>query len=256
MHSLTRYYVIHKVKLLDVYFRPRPPKETTTTRENQDTANRSRPTHNNSDRQRLPVYWYTGIIETPSLMSHSFISPPIHPTAHYHHITTAREQLLRHDRQRVVLSLRGGNRPGGLLGPPSGRGAGGGAAVEASAAGEAAVALAVRPPIDEGGNATDEPEQGGSEVDPDGVLHAAHAGVPLGVLVDVHAAEQAEQRDPQREQHEAPGRHQREPQDEGYQVQHRRHRRQDTDHHCVDLCRGAHERISSEQPAPFFFPDR
>ncbi len=68
--------------------------------------------------------------------------------------------------------------------------------------GEAGVALAVRPPVAEGGEGGDEPQQGAGEVDPDGVLHALDVGVALGVLVDVHAAEDAEEGDPQHEQHE------------------------------------------------------
>ena len=91
------------------------------------------------------------------------------------------------------------------------------------------------PPVGERGDAADEPEQGTSKVDPDGVLHALHVAVALGVLVDVHAAEQPKQRNPQGEQHEAPGRHQRESQDERNQVEQRGHSRQDADDHRVDL---------------------
>lgn len=54
---------------------------------------------------------------------------------------------------------------------------------------------------------TDEPEQRVREVDPDGVLHAYYVAVAFGVLVDVHATEQAEEGDPEHEDDEAPYRH-------------------------------------------------
>lgn len=97
------------------------------------------------------------------------------------------------------------------------------------------MALAVGPPVGGGGEGAEQPEQGAGEVDPDGALHAPYVGVALGVLADVQAPEDAEQRDPQHEEDEAPGRHRREAQDEGEQVEEGGHGREGPDYYRVDL---------------------
>lgn len=42
------------------------------------------------------------------------------------------------------------------------------------------------PPVDEAGDAGDEPEDGVDEDDPQGVLHPLYIAVAFGVLVEVH----------------------------------------------------------------------
>lgn len=104
--------------------------------------------------------------------------------------------------------------------------------------------FAVVPPVPQRGEEGEEPEQRAREVYPDGVLHTAHAGVALGILADVHLAEDAEERDPQDEEHEVPGPDEPEAQDEGHQVQHGRERRQAADDLGVHPLRvGVHARV-------------
>lgn len=125
------------------------------------------------------------------------------------------------------------NAPSRLAGPPR-QGPGPDSPLDPGATGEAAVPLAMSEPVGGGADKGEEPQDGVGEVDPDGVLHALDAAVALGVLIDVHLAEDAEQRDPQDEEHQVPRPHEPEAQDEGYQVQHSREGGQAADHLCVD----------------------
>lgn len=50
----------------------------------------------------------------------------------------------------------------------------------------------------------DKPKQRIRQIDPNGILHARDARVPLGVLFDVHATEQTEERDPEDEKYAVP----------------------------------------------------
>lgn len=77
----------------------------------------------------------------------------------------------------------------------------------------------MHPPVGGAGDGADEPQQHVGEVDPDGVLHALDIAVALGVLLDVHVAEQAEERNPKNEDDEAPGRDGGEAQDKGNRVE-------------------------------------
>lgn len=120
-----------------------------------------------------------------------------------------------------------------LAGPPQ-QGPGPVSPLDPGATGEAAVPLAMSEPVGGGADKGEEPQDGVGEVDPDGVLHALDAAVALGILIDVHLAEDAEQRDPQDEEHQVPRPHEPEAQDEGHQVQHGCKGGQAADHLCVD----------------------
>lgn len=85
-------------------------------------------------------------------------------------------------------------------------------------AGEPSVSLTVAPPVPQRAHKGQEPQQRAGEVDPDGVLHALDARVALGVLVDVHAAENPEKGDPQDEEDQVPGPDEPEAEDEGDEV--------------------------------------
>jgi len=55
-----------------------------------------------------------------------------------------------------------------------------------SAASKFGSSIPVLPPVTQGRQGSNEPEQGAGEIDPDRVLHALDTTVTLGVLIDVH----------------------------------------------------------------------
>lgn len=93
----------------------------------------------------------------------------------------------------------------------------------------------MHPPVGGAGDGANEPQQHVGEVDPNGVLHALDVAVTLGVLLDVHVAEQAEEGDPEDEDDEAPGGDRGEAQDEGHRVEDGRQGGEGADHFGVDL---------------------
>lgn len=93
------------------------------------------------------------------------------------------------------------------------------ALLDGSTAGEPRMPLPVPVPVSQRAEERDEPQQRAGEIHPDSVLHAPHAAVALGILLDVHLAEDAEQGDPQDEEDQVPGPDEPEAQDEGDQVQ-------------------------------------
>lgn len=106
--------------------------------------------------------------------------------------------------------------------------------LDPGATSEAAVSLAVGEPVGGCADKGEEPQDGIDEVDPDGVLHALHAAVALGVLIDVHLSKNAKQRNPQDEEDQVPRPHEPEAQDKRNQVKHRREGGQAADHLGVD----------------------
>lgn len=85
--------------------------------------------------------------------------------------------------------------------------------------GKTRVSLTVLPPVSQRPEEGDEPQQRAGEIHPHGILHALHARVALGLLVNVHLAKHAKQDDPQDEQDQVPRPDEPEAQDEGHQVQ-------------------------------------
>ena len=55
--------------------------------------------------------------------------------------------------------------------------------------------------------ATQEPQQQIDEIDPDRVLHSPDSRIHLDLFVDVHAAEDTEEGDPEDEEDDVPGEH-------------------------------------------------
>jgi hypothetical protein len=55
-----------------------------------------------------------------------------------------------------------------------------------SAASKAGSSVTVLPPVAQGRQGSNEPEEGAGEINPDRVLHASDTTVTLGVLIDVH----------------------------------------------------------------------
>lgn len=90
-------------------------------------------------------------------------------------------------------------------------------------------------PEENGANdGTHEPQQQVDQVNPDGVLHARDATAVLGVLVDVHLAEDTKYCAPEHKQHKVPGGHN-VCLDEGHHVDEGGEGAKSTDHGRVDL---------------------
>lgn len=81
------------------------------------------------------------------------------------------------------------------------------------------LSLTMVPPVPCGAHERQEPQERACEVHPDRILHALHAGVALGILVDVHFTKYPKEYDPEDKQHEVPGPDQPEAQDKGYEVE-------------------------------------
>lgn len=105
------------------------------------------------------------------------------------------------------------------------------------AARETGVALPVPKPVDAQRNGADEPEQDVCEEDPDGVLHALDASIPLGVFVDVHGPEDTKGHDPEDEDDDVPDPDEGDAEDEGDHGDQGRDGRDSTDGDCVCLRR-------------------
>lgn len=106
--------------------------------------------------------------------------------------------------------------------------------LDPSTAGKAAMPLTVGEPVSGGPDKGKEPQNGVGEIDPDCVLHALDPTVALGVLVDVHLAEDSKQRNPQNEKDQIPCPHEPKAQDEWHQIQQGCNGRQGADHFGVD----------------------
>jgi len=106
--------------------------------------------------------------------------------------------------------------------------------LDLGAAGESRLSLTVAPPVNKAANGGDEPEECAGKVDPDCVLHPLDIAIALGILFDVHAAEQAEQGDPEDKKHHIPDPDPGESKDEWYHVQQSCERGNATDNLCID----------------------
>lgn len=93
----------------------------------------------------------------------------------------------------------------------------------------------MEPPVRGRGRGANQPEKGVCQVDPDGVLHALDVRVAMGALVDVYAAKQAKEGDPEHEEDEAPHWHDGESKHEGDEVENGRHGRETSNDDRVDL---------------------
>ena len=71
-------------------------------------------------------------------------------------------------------------------------------------------------------NSANEPKQRVYQIHPDCVLHPLDAIVSLGILLDVHVAKEAEERDPEDEEYCVPNEEEGDARDEGDHVDQRR----------------------------------
>jgi hypothetical protein len=62
----------------------------------------------------------------------------------------------------------------------------------------------VLPPVQEGAQGRQQPEERVGKVDPDGILHALDVTIAFGILVDVHPSKDTEDGDPEDEKDEIP----------------------------------------------------
>lgn len=97
------------------------------------------------------------------------------------------------------------------------------------------MALTMEPPVRGASNSADQPEQRIGQVDPDSVLHAYDIAVVFGVLMDVHAAKQAEEGNPKYKKYKAPCWHGGESDNEGNEVEDRSQSRETSNDNGIDL---------------------
>lgn len=93
----------------------------------------------------------------------------------------------------------------------------------------------MEPPVRGRRRGANQPEQRVRQVDPDRVLHALDIRVAMGPLVDVQAAKQAEEGDPEYEDDETPHRHDGESEHEGDEVENGRDGGETSNDDRVDL---------------------